>query len=147
MVSSPQPTPVVPSRETGLDEQAALSALRDRRRQLGISYPWFTDLIDEVFYQKHPDLQGQKLGIAVVQQSLRQEWATIGTMLLDRLATLPPETLAQLGSCALKTPPGAAVSSPASSRFYQLFPELQGRELNPATFGQIRCAIATTQPK
>lgn len=146
-LSSPQPVPIMPNRETGLDEQAALAVLRDRRRQLGISYPWFTDLVDEVFYKKHPDLQGQKLGSVVAQQQLRQEWATIGTTLLDRLATLPPETLAQLGTCQSESLSGMNDRSSVRDRFDHLFPELQGQPLNPATFGQIWCAIVvTTQP-
>ncbi|MBL1176541.1 serine/threonine protein kinase [Pantanalinema sp. GBBB05] len=146
-LSSPQPVPTMPNRETGLDEQAALAVLRDRRRQLGIPYPWFTNLVDEVFYKKHPDLQGQKLGSAAAQQQLRQEWATIGTTLLDRLATLPPETLAQLGSCQSEALSGMNDRSPVRDRFDQLFSELQGQPLNPATFGQIWCAIrVTTRP-
>lgn len=144
-VPSPSPPgPSVPNQATGLDEQAALAAVRDRRRELGISYPWFTNLVDEVFYKKYPDLQGQKLGNTTEQQPLRQEWATIAMTLLDRLATLPPETLAQLGRCQVENQPGGDERSAVGERFDQLFPELQGQPLNPATFGQIGCAIART---
>ncbi|MGI0489665.1 hypothetical protein ACN4EK_29965, partial [Pantanalinema rosaneae CENA516] len=144
--SPPQPVPNLPNRVTGLDEQAILAAVRDRRRELGIAYPFFTSLVDELFYKKYPDLQGQKLGNTIEQQSLRQEWATIAMTLLDRLATLPPNTLAQLGRCQVENHPTGDNRFPASDRFDQLFPELQGQSLNPTTFGQIGCAIATTKP-
>lgn len=133
-------------------------ALRDRRRKLGIDFQYFTVLVDDTFYSKNPQLRNQKLGSAAEQTRLRSQWNQIASELMDRLETLKPETRRKLGSyrranydqwLAQLGEPGAkssqALDSLADQRFYQLFPALKGKTINPRTYGQIWYALAEEQ--
>lgn len=98
--TSPKPSPSVsasppsaaPNVEAVTDE-----VLRDRRRQLNINFEFFTALVDEVFYAKYPQLRSRKLGDPE-QAKLKGEWNTIASSVMDKLATLKPETRAKMGS-------------------------------------------------
>ena len=138
-------------------EPVSQETLRDRRRQLNIDFPFFTKLVDEVFYAKYPQLRSRNLDDPE-QAKLRAEWNTIASSTMDQLATLKPETRSKLGTyrrtnydqwlTALGE--AGAKSSPrldalADSRFLQLFPDQKGKPLNPRTFGQVWYAIADEQ--
>jgi serine/threonine-protein kinase len=131
--------------------------LRDRRRQLNIDFQFFTNLVDEAFYAKYPQLRSQSLDNPE-QAKLRTEWNAIASSIMDKLATLKPETRQKLGSYrrrnydewlatlgergAKKSP---RLDALADNRFWQLFPEQKGKALNPRTFGQVWYAIADEQ--
>jgi len=138
-------------------ESASDEALRDRRRQLNIDFPFFTSLVDEVFYAKYPQQRSRKLG-DTEQDKSKGEWNTIASSTMAKLATLKPETrskmgsyrranydtwLATLGETSAKSSP--RLDALADSRFFQLFPEQKGKTLNPRTFGQVWYAIADEQ--
>lgn len=147
MSAKPSPTTELISEE----------ALRDRRRQLNIDVQFFTNLVDEVFYAKYPQLRSRKPGDSE-QDKFKREWNAIASSVMDKLATLKPETRAKMGSyrrvnydewLAALGETGAK-SSPrldalADSRFFQLFPDQKGKTLNPRTFGQVWYAIADEQ--
>ncbi|MBC7969007.1 MAG: protein kinase [Verrucomicrobia bacterium] len=138
-------------------ESASDEALRDRRRQLNIDFPFFTSLVDEVFYAKYPQQRSRKLG-DTEQDKFKGEWNTIASSTVAKLATLKPETrskmgsyrranydtwLATLGETGAKSSP--RLDALADSRFFQLFPDQKGKTLNPRTFGQVWYAIADEQ--
>jgi serine/threonine protein kinase, bacterial len=138
-------------------EAVSQEALRDRRSQLNIALPFFTKLVDEVFDAKYPQPQSRNLDDPA-QAKLRTEWNTIASNLMDKLATLKPETrpklgtyrrvnydqwLAALGETGAKSSP--RLDALADSRFFQLFPDQKGKALNPRTFGQVWYAIADEQ--
>lgn len=150
--SSPtaSPTPSVSPSSDVIDP----TALRDRRRNLGIDYAFFTGLVDEVFYAQHPDLKDRNLGNGTDQGKLQTEWNTIANTLMDKLETLTPQTRGRLGTYRRETYDQwlaqlggnqQTLDSLADTRFYELFPDLKGKTLNPQTFGQIWYAIAEEQ--
>jgi serine/threonine-protein kinase len=154
--SSPSAT-ASPSKPSSAAASASEEALRDRRRQLNIDFPFFTSLVDEVFYAKYPQQRSRKLGDAD-QDKFKGEWNAIASSTMDKLATLKPETRSKMGSYRRAnydewlTALGetGAKSSPrldalADSRFFQLFPDQKGKTLNPRTFGQVWYAIADEQ--
>jgi serine/threonine-protein kinase len=156
---SPSPSPAAsaslpPTGTVGVTPEA----LRDRRRQLGVDFDVFSRLVDELFYSQYPQLQNSRLGGNTEQEQFRAEWNRIANTALDKLETLSPASRQKLGSYRRANydqwlvelgEPGVA-SSPtldplADERFFQLFPELKGKPLNPRTFGQVWYAIAEEQ--
>lgn len=155
-----QQTPAVPAQATPTPAASVATnsdGLRDRRRELEIDYNFFTQLVDQLFYAKYPQLQAQQLGAEAQQAALKTEWNAIANSLMERLAQLPPATRRKLGSyrrddytawLAQLGESGTAsktLDPLADARFYQLFPEMQGKPLPPRTFGQIWYAIAEEQ--
>ncbi len=156
---SPAASPTEPAAPSPSPSVKAVSqdALRDRRRQLNIDFQFFTNLVDEAFYAKNPQLRSRSLDNPE-QAKLRTEWNTIASSIMDKLATLKPEArqklgsyrrrdydqwLATLGETGAKKSP--RLDSLADGRFWQLFPEQKGKALNPRTFGQVWYAIADEQ--
>ncbi len=133
------------------------AALRERRRQLNIDFPFFTALVDAAFYSQYPQRRSQPLSDPE-QARLQAEWTAIASSTMDKLATLKPETrsklghytranydqwLAALGESGAKN--SQRLDALADSRFFQLFPDQKGKPLNPRTFGQVWYAIAEEQ--
>jgi serine/threonine-protein kinase len=166
--SSPKPSLIPEQQQQPVPEQtttpiaeastpANSDGLRDRRRELEIEYNFFTQLVDELFYAKYPQLRAQQLGAEAQQESLKNEWNAIANSLMDRLAKLPAENRRKLGSYRRdnysawlaqlgETGNSSKTLDPlADARFYELFPEMKGKSLAPRTFGQIWYAIAEEQ--
>ncbi|WP_146141016.1 protein kinase domain-containing protein [Stenomitos frigidus] len=154
--AQPKPSAASPKASPSV-EAVSQDALRDRRRQLNIEFQFLTNLVNEVFYAKYPQLRSRNLDDPE-QAKLRTEWNTIASNIMDKLATLKPETrqkmgsyrrvnynewLAALGEAGAKSSP--RLDALADSRFFELFPEQKGKTLNPRTFGQVWYAIADEQ--
>jgi serine/threonine-protein kinase len=98
------------------------------------------------------------LGSNAEQEQFRAEWNQLASGMLDKLETLSASSrqklgsyrranydqwLAELGETGLASSP--TLDPLADEKFFQLFPELKGKTLNPRTFGQIWYAIAEDQ--
>jgi serine/threonine-protein kinase len=154
--AAPPKVPAAPSPSPSV-KVVSQDALRDRRRQLDIDFQFFTRLVDEAFYTQYPQLRSQSLDNPE-QAKLRTEWNAIASSVMDKLATLKPESRQKLGSYrrrnydqwlaalgergAKKSP---RLDALADGRFWQLFPDQKGKTLNPRTFGQVWYAIADEQ--
>ncbi|WP_421657540.1 hypothetical protein [Leptothermofonsia sp. ETS-13] len=146
---SPLPAIQVPDSENTPAPETAQSAReaeqRDRLARLGVSYQFFQDLLNDrgvinIFYS--------------VKSDSAQQSDAIAQKLYDILAQLSPETRSKLGTYNLNNydrwlqelgergPSSPRLDSLTNARFFQLFPELKDKELNPQTFGQIWFAIA-----
>ncbi len=111
-----------------------------------------SELTDEIFYTKHPDLQGQKLSDE--QQALQNDWVAIANDVLNQLEKISPPMRGKLGNYSRSdydrwTAPdsGASVNSRelnvlVNTRFGEMFPDQKGKSLNPKTFGQVWYALA-----
>lgn len=146
--STPSPAQSIPdrqpTREPGMSSPGSAEA--------EIPPQFLAALTDELFYAKHPDLQGKKL--AVEQTDLQQEWRAISNEVQTKLASLSAETRSKLGSYQrsdyeqwIAPGNGASVNSRelnvlANNRFGELFPDQKGKTLDPKTFGQVWYAIA-----
>jgi serine/threonine protein kinase, bacterial len=157
--STPQiakPTPT-PQRSLNPNEPAIQAALRDRRRELNISYDIFVDLVDETFYAKYPDLKGQRLTDNPQQAQLRVEWNAMAENLLDRLALLSQSSRTKLGKYS-RTDYDRAISvakqfnlsdralqTLTNVRFRYLFPEQKQINLSSDKFSQVWYAVLDEQ--
>ncbi|PZV12355.1 MAG: hypothetical protein DCF22_12590 [Leptolyngbya sp.] len=150
--------PTQPTREAVSPEKASLDSLKERQKDLGIDFQFVSNLTDEVFYTKHPDLKGKPIS-AASQPELQNEWAGMGTDLLSKLESLIPETRGKLGTYQRSDydkwlAPGNGASLNArelnvlvNKRFGDLFPDQKGKTLSPKTFGQVWYAIAQEELK
>ncbi|MBW4519930.1 MAG: protein kinase [Scytolyngbya sp. HA4215-MV1] len=138
-------------------EQLTQKALRDRRRNLEIQHNFFADLVDEVFYAKHPDLKGRRLSMQSEQQSLRMEWNEIAEVLLNRLKVLSPDARRKLGGYGQVDYDRWTTISKQNNlsiralqiltdvRFTYLFPEQKEASANLGQFSQVWFAVMEDQ--
>jgi serine/threonine-protein kinase len=157
---SPAPTSSVqpaPNQQASPSAATKSNNLSDRMGQLGVDYTFFTQLVSEQFYEKYPQLRAQSSTEDAQQAQFQAEWNQIANSLMDRLEQLTPATRAKLGRYRREdyanwlrqlgetTSTSQRLDPIADARFYQLFPEMQGKKLAPNTFGQIWYAIAEEQ--
>jgi len=157
-VSKDVANPTQPTRESGSPEKVSLDSLKERQKQLGIDFQFVSDLTDEVFYAKRPDLKGKPVSESS-QPDLQNDWASVGTDLLIKLESLSPEVRGKLGTYRRSDydkwlAPGNGASLNArelnvlvNKRFGDLFPDQKGKTLSPKTFGQVWYAIAQEELK
>lgn len=85
---------------TGLppDEQARKQAITDRALKLNVDKTYLTRLTDQLFYERHSDLQGTQLTAQPEDAALRAEWDAIAKdMLTLTEQNLSTEARKQLG--------------------------------------------------
>ncbi len=152
--SSVQPAPNQPASQP---TETPSNHLSDRIGQLGVDYTFFTQLVNEPFYEKYPQLRAQASTENAQQAQFQTEWNQIANSLIARLEQLTPATRTKLGRYRREdyaawlrqlgetTSTSQRLDSAADARFYQLFPEMQGKRLTPNTFGQVWYAIAEEQ--
>lgn len=137
-----------------ISDKTRTKQLLSRRQTLGIKDGFFINVVDESFHTKYPELQGRSLKPHPDDAQLRSDWYNIAEQLLDKLeqAQLSPEVRHKLGSYTqqdYKIWQQQANQEPlteqTNQKFYQLFPQQQGKKLNQKTFGQIWYAIAAEQ--
>lgn len=163
--STTSPAQSIPDRQPTRDGMAlpsptaspGVAAPGADRPAADLSPPFLAALTDELFYAKHPDLQGKKLGEE--QTDLQQEWKALAAEVQTKLTSLSAETRSKLGSYQradyerwIAPGNGASVNGRelnvlANNRFGQLFPEQKGKTLDPKTFGQVWYAIAEEELK
>jgi len=152
--SSPTPETAAPTIQAAPGEAAdPADALGDRLTQAGINASFFAALVNEVFTSRYPQ---QVAGLQSGQ--MPPEWREIAGDLLTKLESLSPATrrqlgnyrrgnydqwLVQLGEAGAKNSP--RLDALADEKFFQLFPDLRGKPLNPRSFGQLWYAIAEEQ--
>ncbi len=137
-------------------EQKIQEALRDDRQRLGISFNWFTSLVDELFYAQHPEWHNRSLNTDPNANQGRAEWNALAETVLKKLETLSQNARSNLGrydrssynawlaeANQLKVS-GRSLSTLTDARFVSLFPQ-QSKPLNPRKSGQVWYAIAHDQ--
>lgn len=149
---------IVPHQTSSSSEQKRMNQLVSRRQQLGIPDAYFNRLVNEVFYDQHPEVRGRTLTLNPDDAALRKAWHNTAEDLLDKLEQAQLSTTAsrQLGSytqqkyqtwqrqAKRERKSGYTIdhlSQETDKTFYQLFPEQRGETLNLQTFGQIWHAI------
>lgn len=154
--ATPAAAPQMPTREGPAQSADATGGTTDlpgeARSSSEMDSQFLSDLTDELFYAKHPDLVGQKLGDD--QKDLQNEWNAISSDVASKLNNLSPQVLSKLGRYERSdydrwTAPGSGASLNSrelnvlvNNRFAKLFPDQKGKSLNPKTFGQVWYALA-----
>lgn len=156
--NSTGPKPQVP--EFSKSEQARKQKLAQRLQKLGIEDNFVMGLVNELFYAKHPELNGQTLSAGSADANLRTEWDQIALQVVDRLQSLKASVRSRLGQYSeaeLRDRQTVLSQLHLSSRaandltdaqFFHLFPD-QSRsdDLLNRSIGQVWQAIAADQLK
>lgn len=141
-------------------EQSRKQQIQDLREQLGIDSPFLVNLVNQSFYAKHPELNGQKLDAGAADARLRTEWDQLAVQSLDQLQGLSSEARSLLGqytgenvrdrqaAAAQLNLSGRALNDLTDAQFFHWFPAVsrQGNLLNQPV-GQVWQAIAVDKLK
>lgn len=162
-ISLPQ-IPQIPNPlgKPGSNKNTNNTQVLSRRQQLEIPEVFFTQMVDNLFYTKKPELQGRSLTSKSEDGGLRDEWYSIAGDLLDKIeqADLSTATrrklgnysqkdydiwreearLGQLGDYTINQ-----LNKDTYQKFDKLFPGQERGKLNQKTYGQIWYAIAAEQ--
>ncbi|MBW4665031.1 MAG: protein kinase [Chroococcus sp. CMT-3BRIN-NPC107] len=79
-------------------EQRIKNALIARRQNLGIDENYYFNVMNQLFWAKYPNLQGQKLTNNPADEDKRIEWYKIADELLTKLETISNSSRQKLGS-------------------------------------------------
>ncbi|MBM0740560.1 serine/threonine protein kinase [Phormidium sp. CLA17] len=136
-------------------EQSRKQQIQDLRDQLGINSPFLVNLVNQAFYAKHPELNGQKLGTGKADAGLRAEWDELALQFLNQLQGVGSEARSRLGQYTedtVRDRQAAAAQLNLSSRalndltdaqFFHWFPTVSRQEnLLSQPIGQLWQAIA-----
>jgi serine/threonine protein kinase, bacterial len=148
----------IPDSAFSQTEQDRKQQLGDRRQQLGINETFLANLVNALFYTKHPNLAGQKLGAGEADAGLRQDWDEMALQTLNQLEALSPEARSRLGqytnadvrdrqqTAAQLNVSGRALNDLTDAQFFHAFPDqARGEKLLSKAIGQVWQAIATDQ--
>ena len=136
-------------------EQARKQKLRDRQEAMGIDNSFFVRLTDQVFYEKYPNLKGQRLTDGSEDAPMRLRWENIAADLLDTIEThLSSEAIRKLGSYDASVRDqwrvrvnqiyvsSLALYDLADAQFFPLFPEQRDQDIFNRPVGQIWHGLA-----
>ena len=161
--AKPQPTPQAEQSQSPnfpQSDQERKQQIESRRQQLGIDSTFLVNLVNEAFYAKHPELNGQKLGTGDADADLRQEWDELALAYLKRLEFLSSEARSRLGqfteadvldrqtAASEINLSGRALNDLTDAAFFHHFPEHpRGENLLDRAIGQVWQGVATDQLK
>ncbi|NJM71772.1 MAG: protein kinase [Scytonema sp. RU_4_4] len=140
-------SPDVP--KLSLEEQQRKEKLDERRQQLSINNKFFTNLVNQVFWEKNPSLRNRTLTDKPEDAELRAQWDSIAEELLEKLAVLSSSARKQLGSFTQAERDRAKVEvnqinvgsrslyDLGDAAFYQYFPEQRGKNFIEQPIGQV----------
>ncbi|WGV24258.1 protein kinase domain-containing protein [Halotia branconii] len=102
-VIEPTPTPTItqptdPLANYSPEERQRKERLSDRRQQLGLDRGFYINLVNQIFWDKNPSLQGRTLSDEPEDESLRAQWDQTADQLLDKLSVLSTKARRQLGT-------------------------------------------------
>jgi len=146
----PQPPP-----EFSTVERQRKEDLRKQRKNLGIDYNFYTNLVNEEFWTKYPQERGRTLGTGEEDTKVRQQWDTVAADILTQLDQLNlsaavRQNLGKYQEADLTSAKAEANESHvgsrtlfdiADARFFKQFPEQRGTEFIKKPLGQVWQAI------
>ncbi|MHC5855716.1 protein kinase domain-containing protein [Nostoc sp.] len=158
--ASPIPTseqPTDPLAQYSPAERQRKEKLSDRRQQLGIDSNFYVNLVNQVFWDKNPSLRGRTLSNGSEDESLRAEWDTTASELLEKLAPLSSNARRQLGSYTTaerdrwkvevnKINVGSrSLYDLGDAAFFSVFPEQRGKNFKGQPIGQVWYGFVSDQ--
>ncbi|MEH1766629.1 MAG: serine/threonine-protein kinase [Nostoc sp.] len=158
--ASPIPTseqPTDPLAQYSPAERQRKEKLSDRRQQLGIDSNFYVNLVNQVFWDKNPSLRGRTLSNGSEDESLRVEWDTTASELLEKLAPLSSNARRQLGSYTTaerdrwkvevnKINVGSrSLYDLGDAAFFSVFPEQRGQKFKGQPIGQVWYGFVSDQ--
>jgi serine/threonine protein kinase, bacterial len=136
-------------------EQSRKQQIQELQEQLGIDSAFLVNLVNQAFYAKRPELNGQKLSTGTADAGLRTEWDQLALECLKQLQGLSSEARSRLGQytvdnvrdrqavAAQLNLSSRALNDLTDAQFFHWFPEASRQEnLLNKPIGQVWQAIA-----
>jgi len=151
-VTSPTPTTtpsVDPTANYSPEEKQRKQKLRDRLEELNINSRFFSNLVNQVFWEKNPSLTGRTLSSEPEDESLRKEWDKTAMEVVEKLAILSENSRRQLGTYTSSTRQkwqmvinsknvsSNALYDLADAALLRIFPEQKGKNFISKPLGQV----------
>ncbi|WP_152588169.1 serine/threonine-protein kinase [Nostoc sphaeroides] len=143
------PTPTDSSPQYSPAERERKEKLSDRREQLGINSNFYVNLVNQVFWDRNPSLQGRTLSDGPVDESLRAEWDKTASELLEKLALLSSNARRQLGTYTTAERDrwkvevnrinvgSRSLYDLGDTAFLSVFPQQRGKDFRDQPIGQV----------
>ena len=144
ITSSPQPTS-----NFSPAERRRKRRLSDRRQQLGINERFYVSLVNQIFWNNNPSLNGRNLTDETKDEELRTEWDKIAADILEKLSPLSSKTRRQLGTYTSserdrwkvevnrRNVSSRALYDLGDAAFFRVFPEQKGKNFIKQPIGQV----------
>ncbi len=146
-------------RESNSQDRSKINQIVSLRQKLEIPDGFFNTIVNNIFYTENPEARGRSLTSSSEDAKLREKWFDIAQNLLQKIekADLSAATRRKLGNYSdrdyknweqqidtgrLSNYTIDKLNRHTNRKFYRLFPDLRGEQLNPETFGQIWYSIA-----
>jgi len=151
-VTSPTPTTtpsVDPTANYSPEEKQRKQKLRDRLEELNINSRFFSNLVNQVFWEKNPSRTGRSLSSEPEDESLRKEWDKTAMEVVEKLAILSENSRRQLGTYTSSTRQkwqmvinsknvsSNALYDLADAALLRIFPEQKGKNFISKPLGQV----------
>lgn len=137
------------------EEQARKNALQQRRDALRIDNRFFVSVIDQLFYDQFPEMEGQPLSDRPQDEEMRAEWDSIANEVLDVLENyLSPQARQRLSTYAAEdrdkwrqevnelNVSSRALYDLTDAKFTYLFPQNATQDFIEQPIGQIWHGLA-----
>lgn len=151
---TPTPTPTITQPTNPLDKYSAAERRRkqrlsDRRQQLGIDFNFYVNLVNQIFWEQNPSLQGRTLSDEPSDESLRAQWDNIAREFLEKLVPLSTKARRQLGTYTAAerdrwkvdinqvNVSSRALYDLGDAAFFHAFPERKGTDFINQPIGQV----------
>ncbi|MEA5506366.1 serine/threonine-protein kinase [Halotia wernerae UHCC 0503] len=150
----PTPTPTItqptdPLANYSPEERQRKERLSDRRQQLGLDRSFYINLVNQIFWDKNPSLEGRTLSDGSEDESLRAQWDQTADQLLDKLAILSTKARRQLGTYTTAERDrwkvevnqinvgSRSLYDLGDAAFFNQFPEQRGKNFLDQPIGQV----------
>ncbi|QYX32081.1 serine/threonine-protein kinase [Sphaerospermopsis torques-reginae] len=146
---TPRDTPTNSGNNYSPEERERKQRLSDRRQQLGIDNSFYVSLINQLFWEKNPNIQGRTLKDTPEDEDLRKEWDRIASRTLDKLSLLSSRARRQMGTYTpaerdrwkvevnRRNVSSRALYDLGDATFFRVFPEYRGKNFIEQPIGQV----------
>ncbi|TAF07830.1 MAG: serine/threonine protein kinase [Nostocales cyanobacterium] len=152
ITSSPTPSLTEspePSDQYSPAERERKQKLSERRQRLGIESNFYVSLINQIFWEKNPSLEGRTLSDQPEDESLRSQWDKTAAQVLEKLSFLSEKSRRQMGTYTSaerdrwkvevnrKNVGSRSLYDLGDAAFLHIFPEFKGQEFINQPIGQV----------
>lgn len=131
------------------EEKQRKERLKARREQLGIDRNFYVKLVNQIFWEKNPSLEGRTLSDEPGDAVLRTQWDETASKLLNNMSQLSSDARRKLGTFTSSDRDrwkvrvnninvgSRSVYDLADAPFYRIFPEQRGKKFLNEPVGQM----------
>ncbi|WP_353932946.1 protein kinase [Okeanomitos corallinicola TIOX110] len=150
LTPTPTDTPTSDSQDNfSKEERERKQRLSDRRQQLSIDRRFYISLINQIFWNRNPSLNGRILTDEPKDEELRAEWDKVAAETLEKLTPISSRSRRQMGTYTSaerdrwkvevnrRNVSSRALYDLGDAAFLRVFPEQKGKNFIDQPIGQV----------